>query len=69
MGLGDFHPLSDLEKLLGSFMLLAGVLMMSIVLSELRFMIKNIDSLNGEIESKDELEQFLILLEMFNYGK
>ena len=69
MGLGDLHPLSDLEKLLGSFMLLAGVLMMSIVLSELRFMIKNIDSLNGEIESKDELEQFLILLEMFNYGK
>lgn len=51
-------------------MLLAGVLMMSYVLSELRFMIKNFDSLNGgDCESKDELEQFLILLEMFNYSK
>ena len=44
--------------------------MMSYVLSELRFMIKNFDALNGgDCESKDELEQFLILLEMFNYSK
>ena len=69
VGLGDYYPVSDLERLFGSLMLLAGVLMMSYVLSELRFMIKNFNSLNGEFESKDELEQFFILLEMFNYGK
>lgn len=66
VGLGDYHPLSDMERLFGSLMLLAGVLMMSYVLSELRFMINNFNSLNGDFESKDELEQFLILLEMFN---
>jgi hypothetical protein len=70
VGLGDYYPVSDLERLFGSLMLLAGVLMMSYVLSELRFMIKNFDALNGgDCESKDELEQFLILLEMFNYSK
>ena len=69
VGLGDFYPVSNLERLFGSLMLLAGVLMMSYVLSELRFMIKNFNTLNGECECKDELEQFLILLEMFNYSK
>jgi hypothetical protein len=50
VGLGDFYPISDTERLLGSFVLLAGVCMMSYVLSSLRFMIKNIDKLNGEFE-------------------
>ena len=50
VGLGDYYPMSDIERLLGSFVLLAGVLMMSYVLSSLRFMIKNIDKLNGEFE-------------------
>lgn len=69
MGLGDFYPISEMERLLGSFVLLAGVLMMSYVLSSLRFMIQNIDKLNGDFESKDELENFFLMLEMFNHGK
>ena len=69
VGLGDFYPISDIERLMGSFVLLAGVCMMSYVLSSLRFMIKNIDKLNGEFEQRDELENFFIMLEMFNHGK
>ena len=69
VGLGDFFPISDIERLLGSFVLLGGVLMMSYVLSSLRFMIKNIDKLNGEFEERDELENFFIMLEMFNHGQ
>ena len=69
VGLGDFYPISDTERLLGSFILLGGVLMMSYVLSSLRFMIQNIDKLNGEFEEKNELENFFTMLEMFNHGQ
>jgi len=42
--------------------------MFSYILGELRFLISNIDSLNGEIEYNDELDNFLLLLTKFNYG-
>ena len=68
-GFGDFYPKTNTERLFCSFMLLSGVMMMSYVLSELRFMVTNIDSLNGVIEFNDELECFFLLLTKFNYGQ
>jgi len=52
-GFGDLYPKNDFERLVCSFMLLAGVTIFSYVLSELRAMISNIKVLNGEIEYKE----------------
>ena len=68
VGFGDLHPCNDYERLLGSVMLLGGVSCFSLVLNELSYMISNIKFLNGEIEYKDELEQFFIMLSKFNFG-
>ena len=35
VGFGDYYPVSDLERLVGSFVLLAGVAMFSYILSDL----------------------------------
>ena len=43
-------------------MLLGGVSIFSYDLSELRFTIENLQFLNGDIDQKDELEKFFILL-------
>ena len=67
-GLGDFHPITDKERLLGIVLIFFGVIMFSYILGELRFLISNIDSLNGEIEYNDELDNFFLLLTKFNYG-
>ena len=66
VGFGDLYPKNDYERLLGSIMLLGGVSCFSFVLNELSFMITNIKSLNGEIEYKEELEQFFVMLQKFN---
>lgn len=67
-GLGDFYPITDRERLLGILLIFFGVIMFSYILGELRFLISNIDSLNGEIEYNDELDNFFLLLTKFNYG-
>ena len=69
IGFGDMHPITDFERLLCSAMLLNGVLLMSYVLSELRFMMKRILDIDGEIENEDNLDSFFVLLKKFNYGQ
>ena len=61
-GFGDLYPRNTLERFLCSFMLLGGVTIFSYVLSELRFMIENFEFLNGDIDHKDELEEFFLLI-------
>ena len=68
VGFGDLYPKNDQERLLGSIMLLGGVSCFSFVLNELSYMISNLKILNGEIEYKDELEQFFVMLRKFNYN-
>ena len=69
VGFGDLYPRNDYERILGSVMLLGGVSCFSFVLNELSYMISNIKFLNGEIEYKEELEQFFIMLQKFNNGR
>lgn len=68
VGFGDYYPVTDFERIGCSILLLSGVLLMSYVLSELRFMISNFMMFNGNIEFNDELEDFFILLTKFNDG-
>lgn len=68
-GFGDLYPQNTLERFLCSFMLLGGVTIFSYFLSELQFMIQNFEFLNGDIEYKDELETFFVMLKKFNFGQ
>ena len=49
-------------------MLLGGVSIFSYVLGELRWMIGNIQVLNGEDQECEQVENFFVLLKKFNYG-
>ena len=53
IGFGDMYPVNDLERLMGSFMLLSGVAVFSMVMGQLSFMVANMDILNGENEDDD----------------
>ena len=69
VGFGDLYPRNNYERLMGSIMLLGGVSCFSFVLNELSYMISNKKSLTGDIEYKEELDQFFVLLQKFNYGQ
>ena len=68
VGFGDIYPITSFERLMCSILLLSGVLIMSYVLSELRYMMSNFLLFNGNIDFNDELEDFFILLTKFNDG-
>ena len=70
IGLGDYYPVSDIERLVGSFVLLFGVAIFSYMMGELLFMINLKRSLDREIgeDDEDNLDKFFTLLRMFNDG-
>ena len=68
-GFGDLYPVTDLERLFCSMMLLAGVSVFSLVLGELRYMMTNLKNSDGDIDEKEKLEMFFLLLQKFNYGR
>ena len=68
-GFGDLYPKTDLERLFCSMMLLAGVSVFSLVLGELRYMMTNLKNSDGDIDEKEKLEMFFLLLQKFNYGR
>ena len=61
-GFGDLYPVTDTERLFCSLMLLSGVSVFSYVLGELRYMMSNMKNLDGDIEEKEKLELFFLLL-------
>ena len=46
IGLGDYYPKSDLERLFGSFLLLFGVALFSFIMGELLLMIDKIRAID-----------------------
>jgi len=55
VGLGDFYPKTDAERLYISFMLLFGVAIFSFILGEIRFMVETF-GLDKEFEDREKLE-------------
>ena len=68
-GFGDLYPKTDFERLFCSMMLLSGVSVFSYVLGELRYMMTNLKNSDGDIDEKEKLEMFFLLLQKFNYGR
>ena len=58
VGFGDLYPISDFERIAIAFILLIGVAVFSYILGELRYMIRSIQRMNGDVEQKEKLEQF-----------
>ena len=50
VGLGDYHPTSDAERILGALILLFGVLVTSFVMENFIFMIKQIRTVGDSFE-------------------
>jgi hypothetical protein len=68
-GFGDLYPKTDFERLFCSIMLLSGVSVFSYVLGELKYMMTNLKNSDGDIDEKEKLEMFFLLLQKFNYGR
>jgi len=66
VGLGDFHPRSDFERLVCAFMLLFGVAVFSFVMGNFITILDATKSINDDLEEGDELSKFFGLLFQFN---
>ena len=62
VGFGDYYPVSDEERHIGSFVLLFGVALFSLFMGQLLEMIENIKSLDNDFSEENELEKFFLLL-------
>ena len=49
-GFGDLYPVTDVERVICSFMLLSGVSVFSYVLGELQYMVTNMEALYRDLE-------------------
>ena len=66
VGLGDYHPKSNSERLLGSFILLFGVAMTSFVMQNFSDMLVKIREVNKGFDDQESLCMFFGTLERFN---
>lgn len=50
VGFGDYYPKSDMERLVGAFVLLSGVAVFSYILGDILIMVSNISNIDTELE-------------------
>mgnify|MGYP003906511437 FL=1 len=58
MGFGDFHPRSDFERLCGSFILLFGVAVFSIIMGNFSEILISFKKFNEGFDDGDNLTKF-----------
>lgn len=68
VGLGDYHPLSDLERIMCSFLILFGVMIFSYFMGNLQKMMMKFKMLDQNDDSENELQKFFVLMTRFNHG-
>jgi hypothetical protein len=70
IGLGDYYPLSNTERMIGSFMLFFSVMLSNFIMGELMNMITIINYMKYEfIVEEENLEKFFEVLRQFNKGQ
>lgn len=67
-GLGDIVPISNSERLAGSFFLLFGVSLYSYIKDTFSEMILYIENFDNDYDETTELMSFLELFRKFNFG-
>ena len=55
VGFGDYHPISNIERAVGAFILLGGVNITSLIMDRLMGMVDKLRNLNKEYEETDKL--------------
>ena len=66
VGLGDFSPRSNLERVVGAFFMLFGAMITSLVMQGITELIEAITIFNKSFELNDKLSQFIETIEKFN---
>ena len=66
VGLGDYHPTNNPERILGALFLLFGVLITSIVIENLATMMKSLQALERDREESSDLSLFFLVIKRFN---
>lgn len=69
VGLGDFCPRSDIERILVAAMLLFGVAIFSFIMGNFIEMFNQIISYNDTLDEGDKLAKFFGVIERFNNNK
>ena len=69
VGFGDYYPISNLERLMGSFVLLSGVSLFSYIMGELMEMIRLLETIDKDFRAEKELDKFFQTFKKFNCGK
>jgi len=68
VGYGDFRPISNAERIVGSFILLFGVTLFSFVMGNFIEMLIQFKNVTAENENNESLNKWLALLARFNKG-
>lgn len=66
VGLGDFHPKSDYERIFCAIIMMSGVISFSIIMNVFVGIIEQFQNLNKEIDEGDALTSFFSLVHKFN---
>jgi len=66
VGLGDYYPLSNLERILGAIFLLFGVMLTSMVIESLNAMLTQVKMSEESFDETDKLSLFFGTLKKFN---
>lgn len=69
VGLGDFYPVTDAERLLCSLIFTGCIAVFSVIVDELGNSMHNLSALYGDIDGKEGLEQFFDVIKVFNNGQ
>jgi hypothetical protein len=65
VGYGDYHPISDLEMIITSLVMLGGVAFFSYIMGNFFEIISNYDAKMGTLDKSDELHVWITSLERF----
>ena len=66
VGLGDFTPRSDKERLVGAFVLLFGVAITSFLMESLSNLVAAFKEFNDDVDHHEQLSLFFGTIERFN---
>ena len=69
VGLGDYHPKSNTERLITAGILLGGVSMFSYIMGNFLEVLHNYNEVTAEYEFADNLSRFFGLMAKFNNGR
>ena len=69
IGLGDYHPRSDYERLLCAVIFLVGVSIQSIIMGNFMDILIQINLMTEDLDDGDNLTRFFGCLKSYNCGK